>query len=188
MNKREKKLQKKLAEIIKFADKKGDDHCAVDIKSNFSHLSGLGHTQLTLPTCIFISNLEDSQSISGHIYNQQLDFNLIDKTVESKIHLGIDLSEKDCIEIIAFKNKNIRSSKHKESPSSLLYFEVEFYSFLFITLNGANNSKPITMSHNSNSLEVLHYHRELLLRLVPIEVREKLKHYFYPPTKQEVEH
>ena len=44
------------------------------------------------------------------------------------------------------------------------------------------------MSHNSNSLEALHYHRGLLLRLVPIEVREELKHYFYPPTKQEVEH
>lgn len=185
-NKREKKLQKKFAKIIDLADKQEINQCTIDIKGNFSHLRGLGHAQLTLPTCIYVSNLGDSQSISGHILNQPLD--LINKSIDPNIHLGIDLSEKSCIELIAFINKKIHSSKHKESPSSLLYFEIEFYSFLFITINGMDNFKPITMLHNTNSLEVLHYQRGLLLKLVPIEVEEKLKSYFYPEDEQEVEH
>ncbi|MGE7673499.1 hypothetical protein ACQKMV_07975 [Lysinibacillus sp. NPDC094403] len=184
---KENNLQNKLMKISELSMKGGYDHFIIAMSNSFTILDGLGKRNLNLSTCISMTDLKDSNTLQGHIYNQNINKEIMNhNNEESKIVLsaGINLEKKDNIEIITFSHKKesleqkIFSSKKKNGPSGLLYFEIENYSFLIITLNISVEIKSISHVYNGNTLNKLYYNRALLLNLLPIELSGNLRSLF----------
>lgn len=165
----------------------GHDHFIIEMSGSFTILDGLGKRSLNLSTCISMTDLKNSNTLHGHIYNQNINKEITNHfNGESNIVLSaaVNLEKKDNIEIITFSHKKgsseqkLFSSKKKNGPSGLLYFEVENYSFLIITLNISSKIKSISHVYNGNTLKKLHYNRALLLNLLPIELSVNLRSLF----------
>lgn len=185
--KKETNLQSKLLKISELSMNEGHNYFFIQMSEFFTILDGLGKRNLNLSTCISMIDLENSNTLHGHIYNQNINKeNMNHYEGESNIVLsaGVNLEKKDNIEIITFFHKKgnseqgIFSSKKKDGPSGLLYFEIEDYSFLIITLNISHNIKSVSHVFNGNTSKKLHYNRALLLNLLPTEFSENIRSLF----------
>lgn len=184
---KENNLQSKFIKFSEQSMKGGHDHFIIEMSDSFTILDGLGKSNLNLSTCISMTDLQNSNTLQGHIYNQNINKGIMKHHNEkSKIILSaaVNLEKKDNIEIITFSHKKesleqkILSSKKKNGPSGLLYFEIENYSLLIITLNISVKIKSISHVYNGNTLNKLYYNRALLLNLLPIELSGNLRTLF----------
>jgi|GEM_PF-5829799 len=185
--KKENNLQNKLMKISELSMKGGHDHFIIEMSDSFTIFDGLGKRNLNLSTCISMTDLKNSNTLHGHIYNQNINKEIMNHNNDKSnivLSAAVNLEKKDNIEIITFSHKKVSSeqkifsSKKKNGPSGLLYFEIENYSFLIITLNISVKIKPISHVYNGNTLNKLYYNRALLLNLLPIELSENLRSLF----------
>ena len=181
------------AKFLSYQEKsmKGDpNYLSITMFDTHTILNGLSKKNLSLPTCLYISDLSDANCVTGHINSINITGykslaspdNQVNPILTSFIKMKkTDLGENNEIltlisDLNGSSEKSLTSTK-LATKETLIYFEIEKYSFLLISLLDESN-KSVNIFYKSYHQNQLLFNRELLLKLLPKTYFDKTRRYF----------